>query len=128
VLDWPAEGKVRDDEFERHVRLGHDNAHAIEMVRRHCRHARAEMPGGNSMVGGMYGLPMGRAEIRCQHAPAPRMSGHRALDLAVDFYRDNCVGCPHRLGTGELPQPRHHRRPARRRSRRGPADRGTPRT
>ncbi len=31
------------------------------------------------------------------------MSGFVALDLAVEFYQANCVGCPHRDGTGELP-------------------------
>jgi hypothetical protein len=61
------------------------------------------MPDGNSMVGSMCGVPMGRLEVRCQYAPPPRTSGHRALDLAAEFNRDDCIGCPHRLGTGELP-------------------------
>jgi len=94
---------VREDEFARYVQLGRDNADAIELVRRHCRHARVEMPAGNSWVGSRYDLPMGRLEVRCQYASAPRTSGHRALELAVEFYRDNCAGCPHRQGTGELP-------------------------
>jgi hypothetical protein len=33
----------------------------------------------------------------------PRTSGFVALDLAVEFYGANCVECPHRDGTGELP-------------------------
>jgi len=39
---------VREDEFAQAVQLGRDNVDAIELVRRHCRHARVEMPGGNS--------------------------------------------------------------------------------
>jgi len=102
-MGWPSEVQVREDEYAEAVQRGRDNAEAIEFVRRHCRHARVEMPDGNSMVGSMCGIPMGRLEVRCEYAPPPRTSGHRALDLAAEFYRDNCIGCPHRLGTGELP-------------------------
>jgi len=94
---------VREDELAQFVKLGQDNAGAIDLVRRHCRHARVEMPDGNSPVGSTCNLPMGRLEVRCGFASAPRISGHRALELAVEFYRENCVGCSHRLGTGELP-------------------------
>ena len=66
---------MREDEFARFVQLGRDNADAIELVRRHCRHARVEMPAGNSWVGSMYDLPMGRLEVRCQYASAPARRG-----------------------------------------------------
>jgi len=94
---------MRRDQSDEHITMGRNNAAAKELVRRHCRHARVEMAGGNSFAGSMLGLPMGRLEVRCEHAPAPRVSGHRALDLAVEFYRENCAGCQHRLGSGELP-------------------------
>ena len=29
--------------------------------------------------------------------------GHRALELAIEFYNENCVECPFREGTGDLP-------------------------
>jgi hypothetical protein len=90
-------------EFDEAVERGRSNVEAIELTRRHCRHARIQLVGGNSMVGGMLGLPMGLMEMRCEHAPPPRTQGHNALELALAFYEDNCVGCPHRNGTGELP-------------------------
>src|SRR5262249_25582874 len=37
------------------------------------------------------------------HAPPPTQASSRALELAIDFYRLNCVGCPKREATGEIP-------------------------
>ena len=83
--------------------MGRANVEAIKLTCRHCRHARIEMVGGNSPVGSMYDLPMGLLEVRCEHAPPPRVQGHQALELAMDFYDANCIGCPYRDGSGELP-------------------------
>src|ERR1035438_10254494 len=94
---------MRRHEFDEAAGMGRANVEAIELMRRHCRHARIELVGGNSMVGAMLGLPMGLLEVRCEHAPPPRTQGHQALELAIEFYRDNCTGCPHRDPTGELP-------------------------
>ena len=90
-------------EFDDAVARGRANADAIELTRRHCSHARIEPVHGNSMAGTMLGLPMGLLEVRCEHAPPPRTQGHQALEEALSFYEANCVGCPHRDGTGELP-------------------------
>lgn len=95
--------RVRRDEFEETAELGRANAEAVELTRRHCRHARIETVGGNSLAGSMLGLPMGLLEVRCEHAPPPGTQGHRAIDLAIEFYEANCVGCVYRDGTGELP-------------------------
>ena len=94
---------LRQDDFEDHVEQGHANVEAIELVRRHCLHARIEMINGNSMVGNMLGIPMGLLEICCKHAPPPPSTGHVVLDLAVEFYRRNCVACTERQATGEMP-------------------------
>ena len=96
------EGFVREDEFAAAVQMGRDNAEMIDLIRHHCSHARVVMPSGNSPVGQAYGLPMGSLEIRCEHAPPPRTSGHRMRDLAIEFYRANCIGCPHRNPSGIL--------------------------
>jgi hypothetical protein len=94
---------VRKQEFDEAVDLGRANEEAIELMRRHCRHGRIEAVGGNSFVGSMVGLPMGPLEVRCEYAPPPHVEGHQALELAIEFYEANCVGCPHRDPTGELP-------------------------
>ncbi len=91
------------EEFGEAVDMGRANAEAIELTRRHCVHARVEEVGGNSMVGAMLGLPMGALEVRCEHAPPPHTQGHRALELAIEFYEANCTGCSYRESTGELP-------------------------
>ncbi len=83
--------------------MGKANAEAIELMRRHCRHARIEAVGGNSFVGSLLGLPMGALEVRCEHASPPRTQGHQALELAIEFYEANCTACPYRDATGELP-------------------------
>jgi hypothetical protein len=90
-------------EFEEAIAMGRANLEVIKLTRRHCRHARIEMVGGNSPVGSMYDLPMGLLEVRCEHAPPPRVQGHQALELAMDFYDANCIRCPYRDGSGELP-------------------------
>src|SRR5450631_902977 len=94
---------MREDEFAAAVQMGRDNKEAADLIRRHCSHARIVMPSGNSEVGEAYGLPMGSLEMRCEHAPPPRTSGHVLAELAIDFYRANCVGCPHRDPSGLLP-------------------------
>jgi hypothetical protein len=94
---------VRRQEFDEALGLGRATAEVIELARRHCRHARIEAVHGNSWVGSMVGLPMGPVEVRCKHAPPPRSQGHQALELAIEFYQANCIGCPHREATGELP-------------------------
>lgn len=83
--------------------LGAANADAIVLTRRHCRHARLGLVGETSFVGSMLGVPLGLFEVRCEHAPPPRVQSQRATELAVEFYQANCVACAHREGTGELP-------------------------
>lgn len=94
---------MRRQEFDEALGLGRATAEVTELARRHCRHARIEAVHGNSWVGSMVGLPMGPVEVRCEHAPPPLAQGHQALELAIDFYQANCIGCPHREPTGELP-------------------------
>jgi hypothetical protein len=91
------------DEFDEAVARGQANAEAIELTRRHCRHARIELVHGNSTVGSSLNLSMGLMEVRCEHAPPPRMQSFQALELAIDFYQENCLGCEYRDGTGDLP-------------------------
>ena len=83
--------------------MGRANVDAIELTRRHCRHARIDLVSGNSYVGSMVGLPMGLLEVRCEHAPPPQTQGHNALELAIEFYQANCPDCPQRDPSGLVP-------------------------
>ena len=94
---------MRQEEYDQAVGMGQTNVDAIELMRRHCRHGRIELVGGNSFVGDALGLPMGLMEVRCEHATPSGRQAHQALDLAIEFYNENCVECPYREGTGELP-------------------------
>ncbi len=100
---WDGGGYVRQDQFDQALDIGRENKRAIQLMANHCRHARVEIPGGTSFLGGMVGLPIGMAQVRCQYAPAPRHMQMNVMDLAVQFYEENCVGCPFRAPNGVLP-------------------------
>ncbi|WP_375485324.1 hypothetical protein [uncultured Mycobacterium sp.] len=51
--------------------LGRANQDAIDLTRAHCRHARIEMPYGNSPFGSAMGWPLARMEVDQPH-PAHR--------------------------------------------------------
>jgi hypothetical protein len=65
--------------FDEGVDMGKSNAEAIELTRRHCRHARIELVGGNSYVGTMVGLPMRLLEVRLRRAGPSRNSLRRSI-------------------------------------------------
>lgn len=89
------------DSFDKALALGRENERAIDLLRNHCRHARAHV--NTSEVGHMVGLPIGRAEISCEHAPFFGMSTVDLTALAVEFYERNCEGCQYRSPTGQVP-------------------------
>ena len=49
------------------------------------------------------GMPLGLLEVRCEHASPSGSQAHQAMELAIEFYNENCVECPYPDGTGELP-------------------------
>lgn len=94
---------MRRDDIEEAVELGRTNQRAIMLLKNHCGHARVELPNGTSMVGEMYDLPIGMADVRCEHARGSRTMAMQVMDLAVAFYERNCVDCPFRAPSGMLP-------------------------
>ena len=85
-----------ENTIERAVQLGHDNQRLIELVEAHCANARIVREGGSGLVEQQTGLPIGMRSIRCDHAAPPSGFAHNLAFLVEDFYRANCVGCPHR--------------------------------
>jgi hypothetical protein len=73
------------DEMAQAEALARANHEAIELTRAHCRHARIEMPYGNSPVGAAMGWPLAAMEVRCEHATPPRLQSHKAMELTVAF-------------------------------------------
>jgi len=85
-----------ENSVERAVQLGRDNQKLIELVEAHCANARVVREGWGGMVEEQTGLPIGMRSIRCDHAAAPSGFASNLAFLVEDFYRANCVGCPHR--------------------------------
>ena len=85
-----------ENTIDRAVQLGRDNQKLIGLIEAHCANARVVREGGTGMVEAQTGLPIGMRSIRCDHAATPSGVGHNLAFLVEDFYRGNCVGCPHR--------------------------------
>lgn len=83
------------------MELGRESQRGIDLMRDFC--TNAEIRVAVSPMGRAVGLPIGRAEIRCAHAPFFGLQMMQATDLAVEFYEANCTDCPHRQTTGRLP-------------------------
>ncbi len=84
------------------IRLGLANRETIELARRHCLHMTFVESGGRGMAEEATGLPINMRTIECPQA----RGGGMAMNLewvAVDFYKEHCVGCEHRRPTGEVP-------------------------
>src|SRR5579862_6739053 len=59
--------------------------------------------GGRGMAEAATGLPINTRRVHCAYA-APSNSASTNLEWIVgDFYSANCVGCPNRLPTGQVP-------------------------
>src|SRR5713226_2885615 len=88
---------------EQAVELGERNAEAIELVRKHCANAQVEHHpmGGIGLIEQMTGLPIGMKTVTCEYAAKPPdFAGAEFLPVALSFYKNNCVGCPHRILVG----------------------------
>lgn len=89
-----------EDSFEHALEIGRQNEEVIGLIRRHCSHARIEKFGGTGIPEQVTGLPIGMRGVRCQYASQQSMSSMNLEHVAVAFYRQNCVGCPHRAPVG----------------------------
>src|SRR3954469_23672256 len=87
---------------ERALEQGRRNEEAIVLIRKHCAHARVEFSRhmGHSMLEDMTGLPISGREMRCQYGTPPTIVGMDLQSNAIDFYKENCIGCPHRQVQG----------------------------
>src|SRR5438132_14225416 len=97
VTGWTE--RAFDDAFA----LGRENQTTIELARRHCLHMEFRECGGHGMAEEVSGLPINIRRVHCQFA---KPSGSAAMNLewiATDFLEQNCIGCPHRRPTGQLP-------------------------
>ena len=80
--------------------MGRRNAETIGLIRRHCANTRIELGHGHSTVEEMTGLPISPRSVRCDYARVSAGEANNLEWVATDFYRENCVGCPHRQVVG----------------------------
>jgi hypothetical protein len=85
-----------EDSLDRAYALGVKNREILTLLNRHCALARDEKTGGRGMAEAASGLPIDMRTIRCEYAKNPCGSANNLEWIVVDFYRANCVGCPHR--------------------------------
>src|SRR5438874_2125832 len=87
------------------VAIGLRNKEVIELARRHCLNMElTEWAGtGRGMIEATTGLPIGSRRVRCPYESKPGGISGNLEWIASEFYADNCVGCPHRRPTGEVP-------------------------
>ena len=89
-----------DREFQRAYALGVRNREILELLGQHCRHAVVEYAGGHGMAEEASGLPIDMRTIRCRFAKNQVGAAMNMEWIAVDFYRANCMSCPHRQPVG----------------------------
>jgi hypothetical protein len=83
-------------ELERYQALGERNQRALELAQNWCARLEIDVDGGVGLIEEMSGLPIASRVFRCPYA---RDTGWRMLEAqnaAVQFYDQNCNGCPHR--------------------------------
>ncbi len=71
------------------------NQRIVELTQAHCTHAEFVRFGGRGIVEDAYGVPIGHHRVQCHRARSNTATYHFE-DVAVGFYRDNCVECPDR--------------------------------
>ena len=85
-----------EDSLERAYALGAKNRDMLNLLNQHCAHAVDEKTSGRGMAEEASGLPIDVRTIRCPYAKQQVGSANNLEWIVVDFYRANCVGCPHR--------------------------------
>ena len=75
------------------------NKRIVELTQAHCTRAEFVRFGGRGMVEDVYGVPIGHHLVQCHRASSNTATYHFE-DVAVGFYRDNCIGCPDRNMVG----------------------------
>jgi hypothetical protein len=91
---------MHEDDINETVQLGLANRKIIELARNWCAHIEVEQTGGVGIVEHQTGLPIGSRAFVCKHATGTTIGGMDLRYVAIHFYDNNCVGCPHRSPVG----------------------------
>lgn len=91
-----------DDELNRAIAQGQENAQVIALANNHCQHMEFVVTGGYGMAEEMSGLPINMRRIRCVKAHGT-IGSFQLRHIATNFYEEHCVGCELRKPSGNLP-------------------------
>lgn len=91
-----------EDSWQKAIAIGRRNKETIDLLKNHCSHVLVEKPvfGGQGMAEASTGLPIDMRTVRCQYAAHPAGAGMQLELIALEFWRANCRGCPHRQPVG----------------------------
>ena len=94
-----------DEQIEHAVAIGRENQNLISLGKAWCTHIRADRSGwGVGMVEQATGLPITGGRFTCDFARQPsQFAGMQLAVTALEFYEDNCKGCPHHAPGGRVP-------------------------
>ena len=94
-----------DDEFEKAIAIGRENQEFIVLGKAWCTHIRTDRSNfGVGIIEQETGLPISGGRFACDYAASD--GGVAAMQLSVsalNFYEENCLGCPHRSPSGRVP-------------------------
>jgi len=87
------------------IESGVNNAEVLRLAKAWCQHARLDRRHlGTGMIEVQTGLPVSGGRLTCDYARKPVNAESMNLEpLALEFYENNCIGCPNRLPGGEEP-------------------------
>lgn len=88
------------NEYEEAIAIGQENLELLLLAKAWCQNiSRTRGPLGVGIPEAMTGLPISGGSLRCDFAKPPQSYGMQLAHSAVDFYEENCIGCPERVPT-----------------------------
>lgn len=88
------------NDFERYLKLGHDNAECLRQMRSWCKHVKI-----NRVSEGLYaqftGLPIASHSVGCPYVESESQSMNLRW-IFSDFLGQHCAGCPHHAPNGNI--------------------------
>jgi len=92
------------EDMDRTTAIGIENLQIIELAANWCEHIDIDNRfQGVGLLEQATGLPISGGSFRCEFAKPSRVSGMVLARTAVDFYEENCIGCPHHKPRGVSP-------------------------
>ena len=91
-----------DDQYSRAIQIGEENLRILHMASAWCENIDVTKgPLGTGLVEQLTFLPISGGSLRCDFATAPTTFAMPLANTAVEFYEQNCIGCPNRKATDQ---------------------------